>query len=122
MIGRIETYIPFAYSFAGLSYNKTRQVGFSFNNHATLILAQNIGIELSKLQEWAKENKTLHFMEMMFAAYISHCRETYQKPKVTKQKLIEGLNRLPEDELKKIVAAWNDSVSIGAKEITKKKR
>ena len=122
MIGRIKINIPFAYSFAGLSYYRNRQAGFSFSNATTLILAQNIGIELSELAKWAKENQTLYFLEMLWAAYVSHCQETYTKPVFTKKKLAEGINKLPEGELKRIVAVWNDSMKIGAKEISKKKQ
>lgn len=122
MIGRIVIKVPFAYSFAGLTLYRNRQAGFSFTNHATLILAKNVGIEMSELPKWAKENQTMYAAEMMYAAYLADCMERFEKPKFTRKKLSEGINKLSDEDLKRIISAWNDSVSIGAKQILKKKR
>jgi hypothetical protein len=122
MIGRIVINVPFAYTFAGLSYYRNRQAGFSFSNHATLILSQNIGIDLADLPKWAKENHTLYAAEMMYSAYLAYCQENYKKPVFSKKKLSEGINRLSEDDLKRIISTWNDSAKIGVKEVVKKKR
>ena len=122
MIGRIVINVPFAYTFAGLSYYRNRQAGFSFSNHATLILSQNIGIDLADLPKWAKENQTMYAAEMMYSAYLAYCQENYQKPVFSKKKLSEGISRMSDEDLKRIITAWNDSVSIGAKQIVKKKR
>lgn len=122
MIGRITLYIPFPCNFSGLTWYRKRQAGFSFTNHATLILSQNIGVDISELPEWAKKNQTLYFAEMLFAAYLAWSQENYKKPIFTKQKISEGFTKLSEYDQKSIIKAWNESLTMGAKQIPVKKK
>lgn len=122
MIGRITLNIPLACNFSGLTYYRKRQAGFSFTNHATLILSQNVGIDLSELPEWAKKNQTIYFAEMLYAAYLAWSQENYKKPIFSKQKISEGFTKLSETEQKSIISVWNDSLTLGAKQIPVKKK
>ena len=122
MIGRIKLNIPFLFSFAGLIWFKNRQAGFSFCNRTTLILAENIGKSIDEIPKWVDENRALYYGEMLYAAHLAYCQENYIKPTWTRKKLIEGYMKLPEEEQKKIVKAWNDSVNIGAKPLPGKKK
>ena len=122
MIGRIKIQVPFLFSFAGLTWFKFRQAGFSFTNKATLILAENIGKKIDEVPKWVDENRTLYFSEMLYAAYLAYCQENYTKPVFSKEKLIQGYLRLDESEQKRIVGAWNESVTFGAKPYPGKKK
>lgn len=122
MIGRITIQIPFLFSFAGLTWFKSRQAGFSFNNRATLILSENVNRTIDQLPKWIEENRTLYFSEMLYAAYLSHCQETYTKPKFSREKLTQGYLRLSEEDQKRIIKAWNEANSTGAKDMPVKKK
>jgi hypothetical protein len=122
MIGRITIPIPYQTKVFGLSFFRKRQAGFSFTNHATLLISQHTGVELSKVPEWAKENKTLYFIETLYAAYIAWCQENYKSPVFDKQRLMVGFNQLDEDRQKMIVKVWNESTTFGAKKIPSKKK
>lgn len=122
MIGRIDIQVPIRIKVLGLSFFKNRQVGFSFTNHAILILSKNTGVEMSKIPEWAKENQIIYFAETLYSAYIANCQETYQKPKLNKTQITEGFNMLSDEDKKRVLTTWNESLSFGAKEIPSKKK
>ena len=122
MIGRVDIQVPYKFNIIGLSFYRDRQAGFAFTNQATLILAQNVGIELQEVPKWAKENQTLYFIESLFAAYIAYCQENYKKPVFDKKRLSEGFTHLSEEDQKKIVRVWNEALTTGAKPIPSKKK
>ena len=115
MVGRISISVPFRYNIAGLSFFINRRAGFSFTNHATLILANSLGKELDEVNQWAKENRTLFVNEMFYAAYLAYCQENYTKPKFSKTKIAQGFLRMDIEDQKKIMKVWNDSATFGAK-------
>lgn len=117
MIGRINIKIPFRRSIFGVSFYRTKEAGFSFTNQATLILSQNLKIDINVLPKWVDENRVLYLTEMLWAAYICNCQETFSKPKFSKSQIIDGFSKLEETGQKEIIKVWNDSLTMGAKPI-----
>jgi hypothetical protein len=115
MIGRIEIPIPIRLAIAGISFLRKRSVGFAFTNHAVLLMAESLGKEVDELREWMNHNQTLYLVELLYSAYVAHCRENYARPKISKKQLIEGWVSLPEEEQRKVIVVWEKSLGYGAK-------
>lgn len=122
MVGRINITVPFACQFAGLTWYRPRRAGFCFTNHATFLVCENVGKEMNEIVEWSQKNQMQYFAEMLWAAYLAWCFENSKLPKFKKKELLDGFNRLPKDEQKRVVKTWNDATTIGAKQIKAKKK
>lgn len=117
MIGRIKISFPYRVKVLGLSFYRNKLAGFSFTNQATLILSQHLKIDINDLTKWVEENRTLYITEMIYAAYICNCQETYTKPIFTKSQLLNGFSKLDEQNQKDLMRVWNESLTIGSKPI-----
>ena len=115
MVGRISISVPYRYNIAGLTFFINRRAGFSFTNHATLILANNLGKTVDEVNQWAKQNRNQFLFEMFYASYIAWCQENYTKPTFSKPKINQGFLRLELEDENKIMKVWNDSATFGAK-------
>lgn len=115
MVGRISISVPFRYNIAGLTFFVNRRAGFSFTNHATLILANNLNKTIDEVNEWARQNRTLFINEMFYAAYVAWCQENYTRPVFSKTKIAQGFLRLDLEDQNKIMKVWTDSTTFGAK-------
>ncbi len=115
MIGRIEIPIPIRLAMVGVSFLRKRSIGFAFTNHAVLLMAESLGKEVDELREWMNHNQTLYLVELLYSAYVAHCRENYARPKISKKQLIEGWVSLPEDVQGRVISVWKTSLGYGAK-------
>lgn len=114
-MGTIELTLTRLKKFLFFRYIKKEKIGFIFSNRAMLQAAESVNIELDKFFDWAEQNRTLYFAEMLYSAYLVWCQESYLKPVFGKSELIYAFGNVSDEKRKDVLKTWADSESFGVK-------
>jgi len=70
-----------------------RQLVLRFDVFAWLLFAQDEGVELTELGSIKDPDRLLY--GLCFGAYLSHCQQTYTRPKLTRKRIERIVENLP---------------------------
>lgn len=126
MRNKIEIKLPCPKRVGFISLNKSKLVGFSFDNLSAFNFRENIGVKDGKeLKKWVeKVGNSVMFVEVCWGAIQSYSMHTLTGIDITKKEMVTAFSLLPKTELQKVIDAWHFSETYGYKEVpttTKKK-
>jgi len=114
--------LPYPARFLGINFLKPRRIGFLFTNLSIFLFRENEHLQTSDdYNAWIKAHGQSQLVsEMVYAAAQAYCMEEKVKENFTKAGLRVAIATSPEELQAKIVNAWKNSQTFGAK-IEKKK-
>lgn len=106
----------------GISFQRSKRIGFEFTNQTIYNFRENVNINTSEdWERWIKENgQNVLVAEMTYGAAQAYCQAERKKQTFTKSSLTVAIVTADPETQKKIVDAWRSSQTFGVVEAKKK--